>query len=175
MDLVLFVLRIVVGLLFVGHGTQKLFGFFGGGGLEGTAGFFEQLGLRPGRLHAVLAGCAEAGGGLLLALGLVVPVGAAAVIAVMATAVITVHARNGIWVSANGVEYTLVMAAAAFALAGVGAGSWSLDEALGIHLASAGWAIGAVAVGLLGAIAAVIGGRAYRRRGAGEGQQPRMT
>ncbi len=172
MDLALFVLRVVVGLLFVGHGTQKLFGFFGGGGLEGTAGFFEQLGLRPARLHAVLAGCAEAGGGLLLALGLVIPLGAAAVIAVMTTAVITVHARNGIWVTENGIEYTLVMTAAAFALAGVGAGSWSLDSALGIHLASAGWALAALAVGLLGAIAAVISGRTYQPREAGDGQQP---
>jgi uncharacterized membrane protein YphA (DoxX/SURF4 family) len=83
--------RTTIGLLFVGHGTQKLFGWFGGGGLDGTGGFFEQLGLRPGRRHALAAGAAEAGGGLLFALGAATPLGAAAVSGSMITAIKTVH------------------------------------------------------------------------------------
>jgi len=97
MDLGLLVLRAVVGLLFAGHGAQKLFGVFGGGGLEGTAGMFDNIGLRPGSVHARAAGSAEFMGGLLLAVGLFTPFAAAAVIAIMTVAVVTVHAPNGIW------------------------------------------------------------------------------
>ena len=109
MDLALVVLRLVVGLLFVGHGAQKLFGVFGGGGLEGTAGMFDNIGLRPGWLHARVAGTAEFLGGALLALGLFTPFAAAALIAVMTAAVITVHAPNGIWNTKQGYEFNLVM------------------------------------------------------------------
>ena len=130
MDLALLVIRLAVGLLFVGHGAQKLFGVFGGGGLEATAGMFDSIGLRPGWLHARAPGTAELLGGALLALGLFTPVAAAALIAVMTAAVITVHAPNGIWNSNQGYEFNLVMAAAVFALAGIGPGNWSLDSAL---------------------------------------------
>jgi putative oxidoreductase len=106
--------RTTIGLLFVGHGTQKLFGWFGGGGLEGTAGFFEQLGFRPGRRYALAAGAAEAGGGLLFALGAATPLGAAAVSGSMITAIKTVHWEKGVWVSAGGYEYNLVLLAAVF-------------------------------------------------------------
>src|SRR3954470_1308770 len=99
MDLALLVLRIVVGGLFVGHGAQKLFGAFGGHGLAGTAGFFENIGLRPGMLHARAAGAAELVGGLLLALGLFTPFGAAALIATMVAAIVTVHYAKGVWVT----------------------------------------------------------------------------
>ncbi|MBV8958491.1 MAG: DoxX family membrane protein, partial [Actinobacteria bacterium] len=93
----LLLLRVVVGLLFVGHGTQKLFGWFGGHGLEGTGQFFENLGLKPGIKHARAAGAAEAGGGALIALGLLTPAAAAALIGVMSTAIRTVHLKNGPW------------------------------------------------------------------------------
>ena len=159
MDLALLVLRVVVGLLFVGHGAQKLFGAFGGGGLDGTAGMFDNIGLRPGWLHARAAGVAEFGGGALLALGLFTPFAAAALIAVMAAAVITVHAPKGIWNTNQGYEYNLVMAAVVFALAGAGAGSWSLDNAFGFDLNGTGWAIGALVVGAIGGIGAVLSGR----------------
>ena len=86
MELGLLVIRVVVGLLFVGHGTQKLFGWFGGHGLKGTAGFFDSLGMRPGKHQAFLAGLAEAGGGALLALGLLTPLASAALIAGAAAA-----------------------------------------------------------------------------------------
>jgi putative oxidoreductase len=161
MDLALLVLRLVVGVLFAGHGAQKLFGAFGGGGLEGTAGMFDNIGLRPGWLHARAAGTAEFAGGALLALGLFTPFAAAALIAVMTAAVITVHAPNGIWNTNQGYEFNLVMAAVVFALAGAGAGSWSLDNAFGFDLHGAAWAIGALVVGMIGGVGAVLSGRTY--------------
>jgi putative oxidoreductase len=159
MDLALLVLRLVIGLLFAGHGAQKLFGAFGGGGLDGTAGMFDNIGLRPGWLHARAAGTAEFGGGALIALGLFTPFAAAALIAVMTAAVMTVHAPNGIWNTNQGYEFNLVLAAAVFALAGVGAGAWSLDNAFGLDLNGAGWAIGALVVGVIGGIGTVLSGR----------------
>ena len=160
MDLGLLILRVVVGALFAAHGAQKLFGYFGGGGLEGTAGMFDKLGLRPSWLHARAAGTAEFMGGLLLALGLFTPFAAAALIAVMTTAVITVHAPNGVWNTNKGYEYNLVLAAVAFALAAVGAGAWSLDNAFGFDVNGVGWAIGALVVGIAGGIGTVLTGRA---------------
>ena len=163
MDLALLVLRLVVGLLFVGHGAQKLFGAFGGGGLDGTAGMFDNIGLRPGWLHARAAGTAEFAGGALLALGLFTPFAAAVLIAVMTTAVITVHGPNGIWNTNRGYEFNLVMAAVVFALAGVGAGAWSLDNAFGFDLHGTIWALAALAAGVIGGAASVISGRAAAR------------
>lgn len=163
MDLALLALRAVVGLLFAGHGAQKLFGAFGGGGLDGTADMFDNIGLRPGWLHARTAGAMEFVGGALLALGLFTPFAAAAIIAVMTAAVITVHARNGIWNTNRGYEFNLVMSAAAFALAGAGAGAWSLDDAFGFDLHGAAWAIGALVVGVIGGIGAVLSGRTAAR------------
>lgn len=159
MDLALLVLRLVVGLLFAGHGAQKLFGAFGGGGLEGTTGMFDNLGLRPGWLHARAAGTAEFAGGVLIALGLFTPFAAAALIAVMTAAIVTVHGKNGIWNTNSGYEFNLVLIAVAFALAGVGAGAWSLDNALGFHLHGVIWALAALAAGVIGGLGSVISGR----------------
>ena len=159
MDLALLVLRLAVGLTFTAHGAQKLFGVFGGPGIDGTAGFFEQIGLRPGRLHAWAAGITEFFGGLVIALGLVAPVPAAALIAVMTAAVITVHLKNGFFVANQGYEFNLALVAALFALVGVGAGGWSLDNVLGVDMAGAALALGALGVGLLGGIGAVLSGR----------------
>jgi putative oxidoreductase len=163
MDLALLVLRLVVGLLFVGHGAQKLFGVFGGGGLEGTAGMFDNIGLQPGWLHARAAGTAEFLGGALIALGLFTPFAAASLIGVMTTAVITVHARNGIWNTNQGYEFNVVLSAAVFALAGIGAGAWSLDNAFGFDLHGAIWAVAAIAVGIIGGVGSVILGRISAR------------
>jgi putative oxidoreductase len=159
MELGLLVLRVVVGLLFAGHGAQKLFGAFGGGGLEGTTQMFDKIGLRPGGLHSRAAGTAEFMGGLLIALGLFTPFAAAALIAVMTAAVIKVHAPNGIWNTNKGYEYNLVLASVMFALAAIGAGAWSLDNAFGFDLHGVGWALGALAVGLVGGVGAVLSGR----------------
>jgi putative oxidoreductase len=111
-------LRFTLGSLFIGHGTQKLFGWFGGHGLEGTAGFFEgQLGLRPGKRHAAAAGWSEAGGGALLILGGPgIPIATAAITGAMVTAIRKVHATNGPWASDSGYEYNAVIIAAVAAL-----------------------------------------------------------
>ena len=154
MNLGLLVIRAAVGLLLVGHGSQKLFGWFGGHGPEGTGASFESMGLRPGRRMATLAGVAEIAGGALLAAGLLTPLGAALLSAVMLTAIWTVHRTNGLWITEGGFEYNLVMMAAAFGVTATGPGDWSLDHVLGLDLAGAGWALAALAVGAVGAIAA---------------------
>jgi putative oxidoreductase len=160
MDLGLLILRLVIGSLLAGHGLQKLLGLFGGGGPQGTAKMFESLGLRPPRLMAYSAGASETAGGALIALGLLTPLGAALLCAVMLTAIWTVHLPKGLWVSQGGYEYNLVMIAAAFAITGIGPGGWSLDDALALDLAGAGWALAALAAGILGAWATIVTGHA---------------
>jgi putative oxidoreductase len=144
-------LRTVIGALFFGHGAQKLFGWFGGHGPEGTGQFFEALGLRPGIKHARAAGAAEAGGGALLALGLFTPAAAAAIIGVMSTAIRTVHIKNGPWVSDGGYEYNLSLIATMVALADLGPGDVSLDHALGLEVKGPLVALLALAGGVGGA------------------------
>jgi putative oxidoreductase len=146
-------LRVLVGLLFVGHGTQKLFGWFGGGGLEETAGQFESLGLRPGKQHAAAAGAAEAGGGLLLAVGLATPLAAASLIGVMLTAIRKVHLANGVWAADGGFEYNAVLIAAVALLAESGPGPASLDRALEREKRGVGWGLAALAAGAIGSTA----------------------
>src|SRR6185312_16405913 len=111
------ILRLIVGGYFVGHGTQKLFGWFGGYGPEGTGQFFESLGLRPGKRHALAAGAAEAGGGALLVTGAATPIAASVLTATMLTAINRVHLKNGPWVTDQGYEYNLVLIAVTLALA----------------------------------------------------------
>ena len=161
MDLALFVLRIVVGLFIAGHGAQKLFGVFGGHGLSGTAGFFDSIGMKPGRRNAIAAGTAELAAGVLLVLGLLTPLAAVLLIAVMTVAILTVHAKNGPWVTDSGWEYNAVLIAIAFTLVGASPGEWSLDDALGIRLelSGAGPALIALAVGVLGGLGALLAGR----------------
>jgi putative oxidoreductase len=159
MEIALLGLRIVVGLSFAAHGAQKLFGAFGGDGIGGTARSFERIGLRPGKLQAWMAGTTELVGGSLIALGLVTPFAAAALIAVMTAAALTVGLPNGFFVTNNGYEYNLFVAAALFALAGIGAGDWSLDSAVGIELTGTLPALGALGAGVLGGLGAVLSGR----------------
>jgi putative oxidoreductase len=165
MDIGLLALHVIPGLLFAGHGAQKLFGVFGGHGIDGTGGFFESLGLKPGRVHAAAAGLAEFGGGLLLLLGLLVPLAAAVLIATMLTASLTAHRGKGVWNQNGGWELPLVFATVAFALAGVGAGDISLDNALGLDVAGTWWALGALGAGLLGGIGALASGRLAQHGG----------
>jgi putative oxidoreductase len=145
-------LRTVVGGLFVGHGVQKLFGWFDGPGLDTTAQGFEHLGLRPGKPNAIAAGAAEAGGGALLALGLETPFAASVLTATMLTAIHRVHAKNGPWTTNGGYEYNVVLIAAALALAEVGPGPLSLDAARGRERSGSHWALAALATGAIGAI-----------------------
>jgi putative oxidoreductase len=148
------ILRLVVGGFFFGHGTQKLFGWFGGYGLEGTGQFFEQIGLRPGKRHAMAAGVAEAGGGTLLALGAATPLASAAVVATMLTAINRVHLSKGPWISDGGYEYNVVLIAAALALAETGPGSPSVDSARDSNMHGPAWALLALLLGAVGAAGA---------------------
>jgi putative oxidoreductase len=132
MDAGLLLARMVFGLVMAAHGSQKLFGWFGGYGIAGTGGFFESLGFRPGRLFAMAAGASEVAGGLLLALGLLGPLGPAMIIAVMIVATATVHWAHGLFAQNNGFEVPLLYVAGAAAIALIGNGAYSLDAALGL-------------------------------------------
>jgi putative oxidoreductase len=147
----LFLVRAVLGLLLFAHGAQKLFGWWGGHGLEGTGGFFHSLGHRPGRQMAALAGGSEATGGLLLFLGLLTPLGAAAIIGVMIVAAISVHADNGLWATNGGYELPMFLGVVAAALAFTGPGSFSIDNGLGLNLSGWGWGLLALVLGGIGA------------------------
>jgi putative oxidoreductase len=152
MDTGLLIGRLVVGLLMAAHGSQKLFGWFGGHGLAGTGGFLTSLGFRPGRLFAVLAGAGELAGGLLIALGLFGPVGPAIVLALMIVAAISVHWRHGLFTMTNGIELPLLYAGGGTALALTGPGRHSLDALVGLTpwTSAPAWAAIAAAV-LIGA------------------------
>jgi len=128
----LFLARLIFGLLMAGHGSQKLFGWFGGYGLNGTGAFFETLGFRPGRFYAAGAAIGEILGGLLLALGFLGPIGPAIILSVMIVAAVTVHWKNGVFVTSNGIEVPLLYATASVALALTGPGRFSVDALLGL-------------------------------------------
>jgi len=152
MDTGILIARLVVGLVMAAHGSQKLFGWFGGYGIAGTGGFFESLGFRPGRFFAAAAGFTEITGGLLLALGLLGPLGPAMIIAVMIVAAATVHWQHGVLAQNGGYELPLVYSVTAAAIALVGNGAYSLDAALGLSWpVEVIWA--ALAVGVIGGFA----------------------
>ncbi len=149
-DIGLLVLRLAVGGTLIAHGTQKLFGWFGGGGLEGTGRAMHAMGFRPGKHNALAAGVGETAGGALLALGLATPAGGAAAAATMASAS-SVHAPNGFFATEGGFEHPGVLAAAAVALAVAGPGRLSLDHAT-CHVLDRSWMpAAALAAGAAGA------------------------
>jgi putative oxidoreductase len=154
----------VVGGLFIGHGTQKLFGWFGGPGPDGTEQMMGKLQMHPARAQAVLGGATEATGGALLAAGLATPLAAAELIGVMITAIRKVHLKNGPWVSNGGFEYNLVLIAALVALVDGGPGNLSVDRALGMHDTGPGWALGSLAVGAATSAAVSAAGRRLTAR-----------
>ena len=145
-------LRAILGGIFVGHGAQKLFGWFGGHGLEATGQGFESMGMRPGRLHATAASATEFGAGMLALLGLATPVAASGITAVMLTAINRVHKKNGFFNTDGGYEFNLVLIGAALTLAETGPGEPSLDSALGMNMHGTGWALAAAAAGTAGAV-----------------------
>lgn len=153
--------RAVVGGLFIGHGTQKLFGWFGGPGQEGTRQMMSALEMGPPEQHAFMAGALEAGGGALLALGLGTPVAASSLIGVMTTAIRKVHLRNGPWAANGGYEYNLVLIAALAAIVESGPGTFSLDRALGIERRGAVLAASTLALGVAASDAVIRYGRRH--------------
>ena len=145
------VLRGALGGLMAGHGAQKTFGWFNGPGPEGTRGFMEMLGLRPGKHWGNLAMLSELGGGALTALGFLGPLGPLGIIGSMSMATTKAHWGKPIWVTEGGAELPVTNIAAATALMINGPGKYSLDRALGIRLP--GWV---APLGLVGILAAVL-------------------
>lgn len=159
-------LRVVLGGLFIGHGTQKLFGWFGGSGLDGTEKMMEHLDLHPTRRNAVLSGATEAGCGALLVAGAATPLAATGLVATMATAIRTVHGKNGPWNANRGWELNAIIIAALGMLVESGPGKLSLDAAVGRARGGTGLAIGVLAAGAAASTAVVELGRWVARRDA---------
>ena len=153
MDTGLLLARLVIGPLMAAHGAQKLFGWFGGYGLTGTAGFFEGLGFRPGRLFAATAAATEIVGGVFVALGLLGPIGPALIVSVMVVAALTVHWPN-VFAQSNGIEVPLCTRRLPARSRSPGTGAYSLDSALGLSslwTPALTWV--ALALGVLGGLA----------------------
>ena len=147
-----FLLRSVIGWTLAAHGASKLFGWFGGPGLTKTAAGMERLGFSPGWRHAVMAGATELIGGLLLALGIATPAGAALVASVMLVAAITAHVKNGFFVTKGGFEYNLVLGAGALSVAFTGPGALSIDALFGYASGGLVPGIAALMVSVAGAV-----------------------
>jgi putative oxidoreductase len=158
--------RLLIGGLFIGHGTQKIFGWFGGPGRAGTEAMMESLELRPAKVHAVLAGTTETVGGSLLAAGLATPLASAALTGVMTTAIRKVHLPNGPWAANGGWEYNAVLIGAVTALAETGPGELSLDHLLGTERSGPLWALASLATGV---------GTAFVTMAAGGRARPTLT
>lgn len=149
-DIGLLVIRLAVGITFSLHGFQKLFGWFGGGGIAGTSKWFASLGFGDGRAATLMAGSSEIIGGLGLAMGLLNPLAAAAMIGTMTTAALVNHAAHGFWSADKGWELNFYLIAVAIGLAIAGPGDLSLDHAIGIQLNGLGMGAAAAALGIVG-------------------------
>ncbi len=163
--------RLFLGSIFVAHGTQKLFGWFDGPGIDGFAKGLEKMNMKPGRPNAYAAALAETGGGAAVALGAFTPAAAAALIATMITAIRTVHLKNGFFAANGGYEFNLSLIAALLILVDGGPGELSLDAALGLDDTGPGWALTAAALGVAGSTLAMAAGA----RGTSEAQPEPAT
>jgi putative oxidoreductase len=156
--------RLLIGGLFIGHGTQKWLGWFGGPGIEGTTGMMGKLGLAPARANAHAASASETLGGAAIALGAFTPVAAASLIATMITAIRTVHLKNGLWASGGGYEFNLTLIAALLLIVDGGPGPLSVDAAFGLEETGAGAALGALALGALGSTVTLAAAKAAHQK-----------
>jgi putative oxidoreductase len=152
MDIGLLFLRLAVGLTIAAHGVQILSGWLGGQGLAKSGELFETLGFRPGRSYALLAALAEIGAGVLLASGLVTPLSAAIIFAVMIVAAFSAHLKQGFFITDGGVEYTFVLSVAALTVAFTGPGAFSVDAILGHSWSGGLWGLAATLAGILASI-----------------------
>ncbi|MET7272202.1 DoxX family membrane protein [Streptomyces flaveolus] len=171
-DLGLLLLRLGTGGVLAAHGAQKLLGWFGGGGIEGTGKAMESMGYTPGRASATAAGLAEAGGGVLLALGLATPAAGAAAAGAM-TGAAAVHAPNGFFAQTGGYEYAASLGLTAAGLAVTGPGRLSVDHALG-HAVNRNWMVPAAFAATAAATTVIVGARNRRVRKAAEGNQEQL-
>ena len=167
--------RATIGGLFAAHGTQKLFGWFGGPGIGGTSQMMEKLELHPPKRNAVAAAAAESAGGTLLALGALTPLAGTLITSTMVTAIRKVHAPKGPWNTAGGYEYNLVLIAAVAALVECGPGTPSIDRALGIEAKGSRWALASLAAGAAGSTLAIEAGRRLATRAKAEEQEQERT
>ena len=151
--------RVTIGGLFMGHGTQKLFGWFGGPGLDGASQMMHSLELRPGRRNALAASAAETAAGAMLALGALTPLAGSLITGTMITAIRKVHGPKGLWNMQGGYEYNLALIAAVGALVECGPGSPSIDRALSIEKRGSAWALASLAAGAAGSALAIEAGR----------------
>jgi len=156
MDIGLLLLRLTVGLTLAAHGAQKLFGWFGGPGIDAIGQFFAMLGFPAGRRYALMAGLAETGGGLLLALGFLTPAAAAVLFSAMLVAALSVHVNTGFFITSGGYEYTLVLGVAALTVAFTGRGSVSVDALVGYSASGALCGVAALIIGVLGGVIPLI-------------------
>jgi putative oxidoreductase len=147
--------RLTIGGLFAAHGTQKLFGWFGGSGLGATAETMDKLELRPARRNALAAGGAETAGGVLLALGALTPLAGSLLTSTMVTAIRKVHGPKGPWNTAGGYEYNLTLIAATMALVDAGPGTPSVDRALDMERRGTAWTVASLALGVAGSTLAI--------------------
>lgn len=164
--------RVLIGGLFIGHGTQKLKGWFGGPGLDGTRGMMDQLDLHPPKRNAIAAGTTETAGGALLAAGLATPVACASLMGTMITAIQKVHLGKGPWNTEGGWEYNLVLIAALLALAEEGPGDVSLDAALGVEKTGFRWAAAALTTAAAASALTVVLGRKEAEQAKRAPEQP---
>ena len=155
-DLAILLLRLVVGLLFFGHGAQKVFGWFGGKGMTGQLAMMERLGLQPARLWAWVNALAELLGGLGLAAGLLTPLAATLVIGSMVVAIIKVHWPNGLWNTNRGIEFPLTLATVAFVVGLTGPGIYSLDDLLRLALPEPATYFGALAAMVIVVVVGIV-------------------
>ncbi len=162
LDIALLILRVGLGLSLAAHGAQKLFGWFGGHGIAGTGGYFDSIGFRPGKPNALIAGVGEVGGGLLLALGLLTPLGGAAVVGTMLVAA-SVHSKAGFFAQTGGYELPLFYSIGAVALTVSGPGRYSIDRALGYPLADTWIGVAALVVAVVAALALITRQRAWAK------------
>jgi putative oxidoreductase len=151
--------RVTIGALFAGHGVQKLFGWFGGPGIEGTKQMTQSLQLGPVTPNAYAVGLSEGLGGAMFAAGLATPLAASSLIGTMITAIRKVHLPNGPWVTSGGYEYNLVLIGAVAALTEIGPGRISLDHLLGTERSGWKWALGALALGAASSTAVIEAGK----------------
>ncbi|MEY2473923.1 MAG: putative oxidoreductase [Actinomycetota bacterium] len=164
-DMALLIIRVVAGTTLAAHGAQKLFGWFGGHGIDGTGAFLQSMGFP--RVHAWLAALTEFGGGLAHALGLLTPLAGAAVAGVMLVAIAVAHWKNGFFSMSGGFEFPLVLATAGIAIAFSGPGAWSLDHLFGWSLGGTEWGVAAIGLAVISS-AAIVGMRSVRmERGSG--------
>jgi putative oxidoreductase len=155
-DIALLILRLVLGLMFVGHGAQKLFGWFGGSGMKAWILGIGRMGLRPAWFWALVAALSEFGAGVLVTLGLLSPLGSLGIIAAMLMAIVQVHWPKGFWNSKGGIEFPLINLAVALALGLLGPGAYSVDAVLGIALPEPITLVGGLALVIVGVIAALM-------------------